>query len=127
MALFCPVTLHLLGPGDEDGTRAAVQDLRTERVAAVFSSGEGAEAAVADLAAELLGVAHRADPGLVGLDVSAVRPGGTSGTGAAAALDAIADQFRGEHVLVVGSRSGSDGRVRLHRLEIGDDGWGPLT
>ena len=126
------MTIHLLAPGSAnaaEAARAAAGRLSLERIAMVFCSGTEQVVAIAEQVARLLDVPCRVDPELAGLDVATMGTGAIVSRGGARALDGIADEFRGEHVLVVGdvpAEGAAPGPV-LKRLEIGDDGWGPVT
>ncbi|MEP7159978.1 MAG: hypothetical protein ABI746_02635 [Dermatophilaceae bacterium] len=136
MTLHCPVTLLLVGhddgPLDDEANtrlRRQAKALWTQRIAAVYAV-PGRAADVGHLAAQELGVScHVAE----GLDQGGMHE----------VLQGIADLYRGERVLVVGSdalwarglpglavdrsgRAGEWGQVRLDApvpLEIGDEGW----
>ncbi len=91
--LQCAATLLLVPPGEVEPSRALGRMLRDARLAAIYTSPRGS----AVRTAEVVGAE-------TGLPVS-VLAGLASATGLRAELGAIADQHRGETVLVV-SQSG---------------------
>ncbi len=102
MALHCPATLHLVGL---DALPGALEALGQEHIAVVCVGGHPALRAAGESAATTLGAPIRVVPDL--------------GDGGArhAVLGEIADQFRGEHVLVL-----VPGHHLLVTMEFGDDG-----
>jgi hypothetical protein len=144
MALHCPATLLLAPPGDERQMLAIAQRVAGDHVARVWSGRLPAHTAAARVAADAL-------------DVGAVEVDGLEEVGAAEltagalervreALSHIADQHRGEAVLVLapggvisvvvpalvgGLRADraseeAGSAAEPTRVEIGDDGWRAL-
>jgi 2,3-bisphosphoglycerate-dependent phosphoglycerate mutase len=163
--LQCPATLILVGwgpvPREPDGVEPVpreahgelprlaelADELRTRRIAAVFSGRDASTLVTAQALALRLGVVHRSIDGLeplpagpAGAAVPSAGPVDADATGARhrAALDALADLHRGETVLVV-----TDARVlttlwpatprphgedalspyRLVTVQVDGDGW----
>lgn len=106
MALHCPATLHLV-PEDLDlgGLRGLAEALHDARVACVLSAPLDGVTDAAQVLASLLGVPARTGAGLEGAEDSRHE-----------ALASIADEFRGEHVVVLTGTERST-------LEVGDDVW----
>ncbi len=102
MALHCPATLHVVGADSLDGALAGLADQHV----AVVCVGEDPELRpAAESSAATLGVPVRVVAGL------------GDGSPRHHALVALADEFRGEHLLVL-----VPGHHRLVTMEIGDDG-----
>lgn len=102
MALHCPATIHLLGP---ESLAGALEVLAQEHIAVVCVGEDASLRAGAERAAASLGVPLRVVPYL-----------GDDGPRHEALQD-LADQYRGEHVLVLVS-----GHHQLVTMEVGDDG-----
>lgn len=102
MALHCPATVHLVG---RDGLPEAVRLLGDQRIAVVCVGPDPELSPAAESAARSLGVTVRLVPGL------------EDAAGRRDVLAVLADEYRGEHALVV-----VPGHHRLVTLEIGDDG-----
>lgn len=91
MSLHCPATMHLVPvDGDESTLAERAGDLADQRIAAVWSGPDKRAVTAAARLASLLGVSARVREGLA-------EPESTF-----EALASIADEFRGEHVAVVG-------------------------
>lgn len=125
--LHCPATLHLVAPLPTEQAVELARRLRSERIAFVWSSPGPAAGAAAAALAGALDVPQRVDPDLAGLDVAHFGRGETADGDCPAALEGIADLHRGEHVVVVGDVPAGPGEALLRRLDIGDDGWRPVT
>jgi hypothetical protein len=102
MALHCPATIHLLGL---EALPGALDVLAQEHIAVVCVGEVATWRGTAESAATSLGVPLRVVPDL-----------GVDGPRHDALLD-LADQYRGEHVLVLVS-----GHHQLVTMEVGDDG-----
>jgi len=86
--LQCAATFVFAVPGEPPQARALADDLRSRRVAAVYA-GQGAAERTGRLVAGDLGLQVRPEPALHGSEVEA-----------RTALEGIADEHRGETVLV---------------------------
>jgi hypothetical protein len=102
MALHCPATIHLLGP---EALPGALEVLAQEHIAVVCVGEEASLRDTAESAATSLGVPLRVVPDL-----------GDDGPRHEALVD-LADEYRGEHVLLVVA-----GHPQLVTMEVGDDG-----
>ena len=102
MALHCPATIHLLGP---EALAEALDVLAPEHIAVVCVGEQASLRDTAQAAATSLGTPVRVVPDL-----------GADGSRHQALLD-LADEYRGEHVLVLVS-----GHHQLVTMEVGDDG-----
>lgn len=151
MALQCPTTFLILAPEEASQPGQVARALKPERVALVASSGSGALLEWGSVCAEQLGVPTRRAGGL-GTVEAGEGDGAAAGTppdttdriaGFTEVLADIADEFRGETVLVVTEAELIRTAVpvlaaNLHadhadthrldlsspvRVEAGDDGW----
>jgi broad specificity phosphatase PhoE len=113
--LHCPATVLVTGYGDRTQVRALAESLRSRKLARVYTSPVPAAVAAGALAAGALGVESVVVEGLAELSVTEA---GEVERGRGA-LEAIADQHRGETVLVL-----SDGpEVGLAELTVDAEGW----
>ncbi|MEE6283092.1 hypothetical protein [Georgenia sp. MJ170] len=116
--LQCAATVVVLGP--QASSPATLAQLRERRVALVYA-GPGTAAPAAALA-DALGVAVRTD--------GAAEPDGTAGRPVAAVLEELADEHRGECVVLVVAAGTLAGLVRQAGggaapgvvIELDDDG-----
>jgi hypothetical protein len=105
--LQCAATFVFAVAGDEAQMRALAADLRFRRVAVVYAGGGAGPERSARTLSEALGVPLRTEPELDGGNASAL-------------LEEIADQHRGETVLVVtaGPLLGD-----VVEMRVDADGW----
>lgn len=125
--LQCPVTLHLIEPCASEQLGEVVEALRHEHLAMAYAAPSPAAVAAAEFVAGSVEVDVRVEAALEGLDVDGFGRGARPESHCTEALESIADLHRGEHVLIVGDGLPGPGLAVVRQLEIGDDGWGPLT
>lgn len=118
--LQCAATLVLAAPSERAEALALGERLAMRRIAAVWTGDGASQRQTAELVAGVLGLPVTARPGLDALD-----PGDAGDD--RGALQEIADQHRGETVLVLlpaspvaGLRLGPD---EIAELRIDGDGW----